>query len=133
MKILRLPEVKGVTGHKGDESVYGRVRTGEFTKPVKIGQRAVGWPEHEVQAIVAATITGYTPDQMKELVKQLHADRAKLLAPPPVQGGKQDYYPWEDGSDATPVQVEKATPPTPLPRIKTRRKSLATAQGANHV
>lgn len=84
MKILRLPNVKGLIGHKGDESVYGRVRTGEFTKPVKIGQRAVGWPEHEVQAIVRATIAGYTPDQMKELVKQLHADRAKLAPLPQI-------------------------------------------------
>lgn len=78
MHILRLPEAKRLTGHRSDASIYGRIRTGEFTKPVNIGMRAVGWPSNEVEAIVAATIAGHTTDQIKALVKQLHADRAKL-------------------------------------------------------
>lgn len=78
MHILRLPETKRQTGHRSDASIYGRIRAGEFTKPVNIGMRAVGWPSHEVDAIVAATIAGNTTDQIKALVEQLHADRATL-------------------------------------------------------
>ena len=54
MPILRMPEVKAETGHRSHASVYTAVHDGLFTVPVPIGQRAVGWPDHEVKAINAA-------------------------------------------------------------------------------
>ena len=67
-------------GHRSHASIYNAIRAGLFTNPVPIGQRAVGWPDNEVQAINAARIAGQSDDQIRELVKQLHAKRAQKLA-----------------------------------------------------
>lgn len=80
MAILRLPAVKAETGHRSHATIYNAIRAGLFTDPVPIGQRAVGWPSDEVQAINAARIAGQSDDQIRELVKQLHAKRAMKLA-----------------------------------------------------
>ena len=48
MKILRLPEVKARTG-LGHSSIYERISAGTFPRQVKIGERAVGWLENEIQ------------------------------------------------------------------------------------
>lgn len=77
MSILRIQAVKAETGHRSHSSVYTLVRTGLFTKPVPIGQRAVGWPADEVQAINAARIAGKSDDQIRELVKRLHKRRSQ--------------------------------------------------------
>lgn len=75
MSILRMPEVKSETGHRSHASIYTAVRDGLFTVPVSIGQRAVGWPDTEVKALVAARIAGQTDDQIRELVNRLHEAR----------------------------------------------------------
>ena len=48
-KIYRLPEVITITG-LSRSSIYLRVSTDEFPKPVKIGRRAIGWPEESIIA-----------------------------------------------------------------------------------
>ena len=48
-KMYRLPEVMNMTG-LSRSSIYLRVSTDEFPKPVKIGRRAVGWPEDTIIA-----------------------------------------------------------------------------------
>lgn len=48
-KIYRLPEVMNMTG-LSRSSIYLRVSTDEFPKPVKIGRRAIGWPEDSIIA-----------------------------------------------------------------------------------
>ena len=75
MSILRMPEVKAETGHRSHASIYSAVREGLFTVPVPIGQRAVGWPDTEVKALVAARIAGKTDDEIRELVHRLHSAR----------------------------------------------------------
>ncbi len=80
MSILRMPAVKAETGHRSHASIYNAVRSGLFTKPVAIGERAVGWPSHEVQAIVAARIAGRSEDDIRALVNRLHAKRAELAS-----------------------------------------------------
>jgi prophage regulatory protein len=75
MPILRMPEVKAETGLRSHASVYTAVHDGLFTVPVSIGQRAVGWPDHEVKAINAARIAGKSDDQIRELVDKLHSAR----------------------------------------------------------
>lgn len=47
--ILRLPEVKARTG-LSRSTIYLRVSEGTFPQPVKLGARAVGWLESEVEA-----------------------------------------------------------------------------------
>ena len=46
--ILRLPAVKARTG-LARSTIYLRVSQGKFPKPVRLGGRAVGWPEAEIQ------------------------------------------------------------------------------------
>lgn len=75
MAILRIEGVKAEFGHRSNASIYQRVRAGLFTKPVPIGQRAVGWPDSEVKAIARAHIAGRTDDEIRELVKHLHQQR----------------------------------------------------------
>ena len=48
-KMYRLPEVMDMTG-LSRSSIYLRVSTKEFPKPVKIGRRAIGWPEESIIA-----------------------------------------------------------------------------------
>jgi prophage regulatory protein len=78
MSIFRMPAVKAETGHRSHASIYDAIKNGTFTKPVKIGQRSVGWPSGEVQAINAARIAGKSETEIKELVNRLHAKRTEL-------------------------------------------------------
>ena len=47
--MYRLPEVMKFTG-LSRSSIYLRISTDEFPQPVKIGRRAVGWPEDSIIA-----------------------------------------------------------------------------------
>jgi prophage regulatory protein len=78
MQILRMPSVKAKAGHRSDASIYNAIRDGLWTTGVAIGQRAKGWPDYEVDAIIAARIAGTSSDGIRELVKALHAKRAEL-------------------------------------------------------
>ena len=78
MQILRLPMVKCKTGHRSDASIYNGIKDGTFTTGIAIGLRARGWPDYEVDAIIAARIAGKSDDQIRELVKALHAKRTEL-------------------------------------------------------
>mgnify|MGYP001477017846 CR=1 FL=1 len=48
-RIYRLPDVMNLTG-LSRSSIYLRVSTNEFPKPIKIGRRAVGWTEDSIIA-----------------------------------------------------------------------------------
>ena len=73
-----MPAVKAKTGNKSHASIYNAIKAGLFTMQVKIGQRAVGWPDSEVSAINAARIAGKSDAEIRELVKRLHAKRLEL-------------------------------------------------------
>lgn len=47
-RFLRLPQVKQMTG-LSKSTIYDRVQQGGFPAPVKLGNRAVGWVEQEIQ------------------------------------------------------------------------------------
>lgn len=78
MHILRMPSVKARAGHRSDASIYNAIRDGLWTTGVAIGQRAKGWPDYEVDAIITARIAGKSDDEVRELVKHLHAKRVEL-------------------------------------------------------
>jgi prophage regulatory protein len=80
MAIWRIESCKAEAGYRSNASIYGLIRNGLFTKPVKIGERSSGWPDHEVKAICAARIAGQTEDQIRGLVQRLHTQRTELLA-----------------------------------------------------
>ena len=60
-KIYRLPEVITMTG-LSRSSIYLQISTNEFPKPIKIGRRAVGWPEDSLIAWQAGVMGGSHAD-----------------------------------------------------------------------
>lgn len=78
MSIWRMPTIKAETGHRSHATIYQAIKEGLFTKPVAIGQRAVGWPSDEVLAINAARIAAKSDAEIRELVIRLHAKRTAL-------------------------------------------------------
>lgn len=48
-RILRLPKVLEVCGGVGRSTLYDWMKKGDFPKPIKLGVRAVGWPEAEIE------------------------------------------------------------------------------------
>lgn len=76
--ILRLPAVLKRRG-RSRSSHYQDVKEGLYVKPVLIGLRAAGTPDHEVDTLNAARIAGKSDNEMRELVKVLHAKRTELF------------------------------------------------------
>jgi len=100
MAILRLTAVKAETGYRSSASIYNLIRAGLWTKPVAIGERSVGWPDDECKAINAARIAGRSEDEIRELVKLLHARRGedfKRLMGTENAGGDSDEKPEPTG------------------------------------
>jgi prophage regulatory protein len=73
-RILRLPQVLDRYG-KTRSPTYSDISAGTFPRPVKLGARAAGWPEHEVDAVIGARIAGATDDVLRKLVAKLHDAR----------------------------------------------------------
>ncbi len=78
MSILRMPAVKAEPGHRSHASIYTAIKAGLFPTGVAIGQRSVGWPSDEVQAINAARIAGKSETEIRELVLRLHGKRKDM-------------------------------------------------------
>lgn len=75
MRLSRKSEVLDRTGLT-NSPLYNDIGQGLFTEPVKIsGRRAAGWPEHEVDQLIAARVAGKTDDEIRALVAKLHAAR----------------------------------------------------------
>ena len=54
-RILRLPVVEDRTG-KGKSSIYEGGKQGTFPRPIKLGPRASGWLESEIDEWIAQRI-----------------------------------------------------------------------------
>lgn len=77
--LMRLPAVAAVVG-VSPLTVKRNWKKGLFPKPVKIGARAIAFPEHEVAAVNAARIAGKSDDEVRQLVEQLHEQRSNAAA-----------------------------------------------------
>lgn len=55
-RIIKLPEVIKRTG-KGRSSIYAGVDEGSFPAPIKIGKRASGWVEEEIEEWIDVRIS----------------------------------------------------------------------------
>lgn len=64
---------------RGRTQRYDDTADGLLPRPIKIG-RMSRWPEHEIDAIIAAEIRGDTPEQIRALVRELEAARATITA-----------------------------------------------------
>ena len=56
-RLLRLPEVLDRIGYKRSRFLE-LVRLGVFPKPIKLGARAVAWPESQIDAVVDRLVGG---------------------------------------------------------------------------
>jgi len=75
--ILRIATVKAESGYPRS-TLYLRISQGLWTKPVSLGERAVGWPSDEVAAINAARIAGRSDEEIRALVVRLEAARKSV-------------------------------------------------------
>lgn len=73
-KMQRLPEVLIQRG-RSRSSHYSDIERGLFTRPIKIGQRAVVWPSSEVAKLNMARIAGKTEAEIQQLVIELECKR----------------------------------------------------------
>lgn len=55
-RILRLPEVTAQTG-LASRTIYSKIAAGDFPAPIKLGARAVGWPEAAIADWLTACTT----------------------------------------------------------------------------
>lgn len=74
MKMLRIDSTLDKTGETRSP-LYQKIADGLFVRPVKIGKRAIAFPEHEVDAINAARVAGKDKAQIRALVDKLHEAR----------------------------------------------------------
>ena len=75
--LLRQPAVSIESGTPRS-TLYLRIAQGLWTEPVKIGERAVAWPVHEIESLNAARIAGKSNEEIRALVIELHAARKTL-------------------------------------------------------
>ena len=79
VQIVRLPQVLQRRG-RGRSAHYEDISKGLFTRPVRIGARAVGWPDYEIDALIAAQVASTPPPGLRRLVQQLE-ERRQSVAP----------------------------------------------------
>ena len=82
IRILKQREVTANTG-KSKTTIWQETKDGTFPPPIKLGYKATGYIEHEVQAVLHARAMGLSDKQLKELVaslvKQRKESASKLL------------------------------------------------------
>lgn len=84
--MLREPDALKTTGMPRS-TFRDQLRAGFYTRPVKLGLRAVGWPAHEIDAVLRARVSGQSDDQVRKLVRDLEAQRKSLANPVFGRGG----------------------------------------------
>ncbi len=78
LTILRRKQVEMRTGNPRS-TLYDKISKGLFTKPISLGKRSKGWPDYDVDELVAASIAGKSEEEIRQLVIKLTAIR-KLFA-----------------------------------------------------
>jgi prophage regulatory protein len=74
-RFLRLPTVLERTGYSRSR-LYARISDGLFPRPISLGPRVAAWPEHEVDAVIAAHIRALADDELAQFVSEIHTQRA---------------------------------------------------------
>lgn len=75
-RLCKQPEVQSMTGLPSS-SMYDRIKRGLFMSPVKIGERARGWPSDEIDQYIRAIVQGAPDDELRALVSELIAQRTE--------------------------------------------------------
>ncbi len=74
-RILRRPEVLELTGWS-KSTLYNRIESQHFIKPISLGQRSIGFVSTEVNAVLSAMIQEKAPEEIKQLVQELISMRS---------------------------------------------------------
>lgn len=72
----RLDSAERLTGKKRS-LIYVEMADGTFPPAVKIGERSIAWPRHELEALNAARAAALPDTEIRALVKRLVGDRTK--------------------------------------------------------
>jgi prophage regulatory protein len=73
-QLIRRPDVLILTV-RSKSALQLDEKAGLFCPPISIGDRAVAYIKHEVEAIIQARIEEKTPEQIKQLVSELIKQR----------------------------------------------------------
>jgi prophage regulatory protein len=73
-QLIRRPSVLSQTA-RSKSALQLDEKAGLFCPPISIGDRAVAYIKHEVEAIIQARIEEQTPQQIKQLVSELIKQR----------------------------------------------------------
>ena len=74
LRLLRLPQVCDRIGIK-TTTVYARIKDKTLPPPVPLCSRSSAWPEHEIDAVIAAIIAKLNKKDTRALVRELVAQR----------------------------------------------------------
>ncbi|HCB16553.1 MAG TPA: transcriptional regulator [Alteromonas sp.] len=74
LKIMRKPEVLSLLC-VSETSLYRQINGKTFPPSFSLGCRAVGWYEHEINAVIKARAAGKTEAEIKALVNNLISAR----------------------------------------------------------
>lgn len=80
VRFIRINEVKAISGLKRS-TLYAYISQGIFPSQIKLGERCAAWIESEILAVNQARIAGKSAQEIKELVRQLIAQRQQVSFP----------------------------------------------------
>jgi prophage regulatory protein len=72
--IRRMSTVNERSGYSRS-AIYQQISEGLWPRPVRLGKRAVGWPDDELEALIGARIAGCSDEEIRTLVAKLEAAR----------------------------------------------------------
>jgi len=64
----------------GRSTLYAEIQRGVFPKPVKLGARKVGWPQHEVDQMMLLYLRSPAEQQVQDFVRDLESYRMNMEA-----------------------------------------------------
>ena len=77
-QLIRRPEVIQLSG-RSKSSLHLDEKAGLMPPPISIGERAVAYIRHEIEAVITARVEGKSKSQIQELVKSLINSRSPDL------------------------------------------------------
>ena len=75
--LLRKPAVLALVGY-GTKTLYDRIKSGLFPKPIRIGARLSAWRASEVVAVNDAIAAGMSNDELRAVVQALEVARKAI-------------------------------------------------------